>query len=53
MGILEVLTVIFVTMKLLGVGAVASWSWWLVFSPMYPALAIYAFVFLMAAIMNK
>lgn len=31
MGLAEVLTVIFVVLKLVGV---IAWSWWLVFSPM-------------------
>jgi len=38
MGICEVLTVTFVVCKLLGV---INWSWWLVVSPIYPALAGY------------
>ena len=32
MGLLEVLTLIFVVCKLTGY---VAWSWWLVFSPMY------------------
>lgn len=32
MGILELLTVLFVALKLLGH---IDWSWWLVFAPMY------------------
>lgn len=35
MGFLEVLTLVFVTLKLLEVGAVADWSWWWVFSPLW------------------
>jgi uncharacterized membrane protein YcgQ (UPF0703/DUF1980 family) len=35
-GILELLTVLFVALKLLGY---IDWSWWLVFAPMY----VYAF----------
>lgn len=38
MGILEVLTVIFVVLKLLGV---IAWSWLIVFSPLLVALALY------------
>ncbi|CAA2141605.1 hypothetical protein HYPP_02626 [Hyphomicrobium sp. ghe19] len=33
MGFLNILTLIFVTLKLLAVGVVATWSWWLVFAP--------------------
>lgn len=38
MGILEVLTIIFVICKLLGV---IEWSWWLVFSPEIFAIVMY------------
>lgn len=38
MGITEVLTVIFVICKLLGI---ISWSWWIVFSPEIVAVLIY------------
>lgn len=39
MGILEVLTIIFVVLKLIGI---IGWSWWAVFIPLYPAIIIYA-----------
>lgn len=38
MGLLETLTVVFIVLKLLGV---IAWSWWLVFSPVLIALALY------------
>lgn len=38
MGFLEVLTLIFVTLKLLGL---LTWSWFWVFSPIIFALAFY------------
>ncbi len=38
MGFLEVLTVIFIVLKLAGI---IDWSWWLVWAPMYPALFVY------------
>lgn len=41
MGILEVLTIVFVVLKLVGT---IDWSWWLVISPMYVAIAFYALV---------
>ena len=41
MGFLEVLTIIFVVLKLVGV---IAWSWWAVFIPMYVAVALYAIV---------
>ena len=41
MGVLEVLTIVFVVLKLVGV---IAWSWWAVFIPMYVAIAVYALV---------
>ena len=41
MGFLELLTLIFVICKLLGV---ISWSWLLVFSPLLPDVLIYIVV---------
>ena len=38
-GIFGLLGVIFVTLKLLGLGAVASWSWWLVLAPFWGPVA--------------
>lgn len=53
MGLLELLTVLFVTLKLL---AVIDWSWWLVFAPMYVYVAAFigylVFVFGMALIVG-
>ena len=42
MGFLEVLTVVFVVLKLTGH---IVWSWFWVISPMYPALLIYVLWF--------
>ncbi len=41
MGFLEVLTIIFVVLKLT---SVIDWSWWLVFSPMYVAVVLYTVI---------
>lgn len=41
MGFLELLTVIFILLKVFGV---IAWSWWLVFIPMYVAVALYAVI---------
>lgn len=38
MGLLEVLTIVFVVLKLVGV---IAWSWWVVFSPLLVAVGIY------------
>ena len=47
MGICEVLTIIFVVMKLMGV---IDWSWVVVFAPMYPALTLYVVLLLFFAV---
>lgn len=44
MGILEVLTIIFVVLKAIGQ---IDWSWWQVFIPMYIAVVIYIGAFAM------
>lgn len=38
MGILEVLTIVFVVLKLL---SVIDWSWWIVLSPMLFSILLY------------
>lgn len=49
MGIFEVLTVVFVVLKLLGV---ISWSWWAVFIPLYIALLIHAVIITLIVVAN-
>lgn len=39
-GLINLLGLIFVTLKLAGVGVVASWSWWAVLSPFWVPVAI-------------
>lgn len=41
MGILEVLTIIFVVLKLVGV---ITWSWWIVFLPLIISVGIYVII---------
>lgn len=43
MGILELLTVLFIVLKLVGI---ISWSWWLVLLPVIIAISGYLIVFL-------
>jgi len=50
MSALGLLGVVFVTLKLLGITAVASWSWWWVTAPFWGGLAIFVVVFLIAAL---
>jgi len=50
MGALGLLGVVFVTLKLLGITAVATWSWWLVTMPFWIGLAIVLSIFLVGAV---
>lgn len=42
---LGLLAIVFITLKLVGVSAVATWSWWWVVSPLWVPLAIALAVF--------
>lgn len=53
MGILEVLTLIFVVLKLTGITAVATWSWWLVLLPEIVSFLLYAIFFIIAEKQKK
>lgn len=46
--IFGILGLIFITLKLAGIGIVATWSWWWVLAPFWLPLSIAAFVFLAA-----
>lgn len=50
MGLTEVLTLIFIVLKLL---KVISWSWWLVLLPELIATAIYVFIILIIILGEK
>lgn len=39
-GFCGLLAIVFITLKLAGIGAVATWSWWAVLSPLWIPLAI-------------
>jgi hypothetical protein len=45
-----ILGLIFVTLKLAEIGAVASWSWWLVLLPFYGPVALVLTLMLVALI---
>ncbi len=47
MGILEVLTIIFVVLKLIGV---ITWSWWIVFLPLIIAVGLYVIIIVLQVI---
>lgn len=45
--IFGILGIVFVTLKLMGITAVATWSWWLVLLPFYgPWVLLIGFLFL-------
>lgn len=44
--ILTILFLIFLTLKLAGVGTVATWSWWAVTSPLWAGSILIVFLFL-------
>lgn len=39
-GFVGLLTILFIALKLLGITAVASWSWWWVLSPLWIAFGL-------------
>ena len=49
MGFTEVLTIVFIALKLLGV---ISWSWWLVLLPEILAFVVYAIMVISAVVVN-
>mgnify|MGYP003451458361 FL=1 len=44
--ILTILFLIFLTLKLAGVGTVATWSWWAVTSPLWIGVILVVFLFI-------
>lgn len=40
------LTLMFIGLKLSGIGAVANWSWWWVLSPIWISLLIFIIIFI-------
>ena len=50
MGFTEVLTIVFVVLKLLGK---IDWSWWLVLLPEIIVVAIYIILFIVVAVQNR
>ncbi len=49
MGFTEVLTIVFIALKLLGV---ISWSWWLVLLPEILAFVVYAIMVISAVVVS-
>ena len=50
--IFGILGLIFVTLKLAGIGTVATWSWWLVTLPFYGPIVVALGLVLVAAIVT-
>ena len=48
-GFLNLLGLIFITLKLAGIGTVAGWSWWAVLSPFWVPIAFTIFLILFLA----
>lgn len=48
MGLIEILTVLFIALKLAGVGAVAAWPWVWVLSPFWIGYGILLGIFALA-----
>lgn len=49
-SILGLLGVVFVTLKLVGITAVAGWSWWMVTLPFWGGMAVVLLVLLLIAL---
>lgn len=49
-GVLGLLGVVFVTLKLLGITAVANWSWWWVTAPFWGPIALLIAIFIIGFI---
>jgi hypothetical protein len=51
-GIGTILFLIFLTLKLAGIGQVATWSWWWVTSPIWIPVALILIIALVVVIVN-
>ena len=49
-GVLGILQIIFVVLKVLGIGEVATWSWWVVLIPLWIYLGIAVIALLLVGI---
>lgn len=49
-GFCGLLAIVFIALKLAGIGAVATWSWWWVLSPLWIPLALVILVLLAIAV---
>ncbi|NDV45486.1 hypothetical protein D0T49_00265 [Paludibacter sp. 221] len=51
-SILGAIFIVFLVLKLVGVSAVAEWSWWWVFSPIWLPLAFFFIIYLIIVIVK-
>lgn len=49
-GFCGLLAIVFIALKLAGIGAVANWSWWWVLSPLWIPFALVLVVAIVAAV---
>jgi membrane protein YdbS with pleckstrin-like domain len=49
-GFVGLLTIVFIFLKLAGIGVVATWSWWWVLSPLWIAFGLWIIIILVAFI---
>lgn len=52
-GICLIIFLIFLTLKLAGVGVVANWSWWAVTSPLWVPIVVLLLIVTIISIINK
>lgn len=48
----SILALIFITLKVAGIGIVANWSWWLVLLPLYGSLIIFGLAVIVLMILT-
>jgi hypothetical protein len=53
LGFGTILFLIFLTLKLAGIGVVATWSWWWIFSPLWIPISVIGILVLIAYWINK
>ena len=53
LGFGTILFLIFLTLKLAGIGVVATWSWWWIFSPLWIPISIIGILVLIAFWVNR
>lgn len=53
LGLGGILTIVFVTLKVLEIGPVAAWSWWWVLSPLWIGLIVFILLIVIIAILAE